>query len=449
MMPNFKRVLIANRGEIAVRIIRACRELGIESIAVYSDVDSDSMHVRLSDESVCIGPGPARDSYLNIPAILSAAKITGADAIHPGYGFLAENERFAELVEKSGFIFVGPSASAIASMGNKIEARRLMQEAGVPVVPGALLNGEADLLNLPERLGMPLLVKAAAGGGGKGMRIVKDTNELEQAISKARAEALAAFGSNEVYLERYLENARHVEIQIAGDVNGKVIHFGERDCSSQRRHQKLIEESPSPAVSLELRKRMGSAAVNAAKAVNYTTVGTVEFLLLPSGEFFFLEMNTRIQVEHPVTEMVTNVDLVKLQIRLARGEEMFLDSIENFDGHAIECRINAEDYRRNFCPQAGTISTLHIPGGPGVRVDTHIYQGYRVPTHYDSLLMKLIVKGADRKEALIRMKRALSELTIEGLPTTVDFHKRFIEDKNFAEGKIDTGYVERWLESIR
>ncbi len=450
-MPPFNRILVANRGEIAVRIIRACRELGIESVAVHSDVDADALHVRLADESVCIGPAPARDSYLSIPALLSAAKITGADAIHPGYGFLAENDRFAELVEQSGFVFIGPSPASIRAMGNKVQARRLMQEAGVPVVPGALLEGDRKPSEqLLAELGLPVLIKAAAGGGGKGMRIVHAPEDFEPSISKAAAEAFAAFGSREVYVERYLESSRHVEIQVAADKHGKTIHLGERDCSAQRRHQKLVEEAPSPAVTPAIRAKMGAAAVAAARAASYATVGTVEFLLAPGGEFFFLEMNTRIQVEHPVTELVTNVDLVKLQIRLAAGEPMHIDSVgDEFNGHAIEVRINAEDYKRNFAPQGGVITALHLPGGPGIRIDTHIYPGYRVPTHYDSLLLKLIAKGADRRDAIVRMRRALGELVIEGVPTTADFHKRFFEDARFVEGDIDTGYVERWLGSIR
>jgi acetyl-CoA carboxylase biotin carboxylase subunit len=446
----FNRILIANRGEIAVRVIRACRELGIETVAVHSDVDADSLHVKLADESVCIGPASARESYLNVPAILSAAKITGADAIHPGYGFLAENDRFAELIEQIGLAWIGPSPSSIRAMGNKVQARNRMQAAGVPIVPGLTIQGDEKIQTLPEGMGWPVLVKAAAGGGGKGMRLVHGPEEVEAALAKASAEAKAAFGSGEVYVERYLERARHVEIQVAADKHGRVIHLGERDCSAQRRHQKLIEEAPSPALTPELRARMGAAAVAAAAAVQYSTVGTVEFMLIPSGEFFFLEMNTRIQVEHPVTELVTNVDLVKTQIRLAAGEPLEIDPAGILmNGHAIECRINAEDHTKNFAPQGGVITALHIPGGPGIRVDTHIYEGYRVPTHYDSLLMKIIAKGADRQEAIIRMRRALGELRIEGVPTTTPFHLKFLQDDGFVSGEIDTGYVERWLRSTR
>jgi acetyl-CoA carboxylase biotin carboxylase subunit len=440
------KILIANRGEIAVRIIRACRELGFESVAVHSDADAESLHVRLADESVCIGPAPARESYLNVPAVLSAARISSADAIHPGYGFLAENDRFAEIAEKSGFLFIGPSPAAIRSMGNKVAARATMVEAKVPVVPGALISGNGGDRDLVKRVGLPLIIKAAAGGGGKGMRLVRSEAEFAPALERAAAEAQAAFGSSEVYVERYLEGARHVEIQVVADRHGKAGHLGERDCSAQRRHQKLIEEAPSPAVTPALREAMGAAAVAAARAVDYATVGTVEFMLMPTGDFFFLEMNTRIQVEHPVTELVTNVDLVKTQILLALGEplsdDLFRDGI---NGHAIECRINAEDYTRNFAPRGGLISALHLPGGPGIRIDTHVYAGYRVPSHYDSLLMKVLAKGANRRDAIARMKRALGELVIEGVPSTTPFHLKYFEDEAFQRGEIDTGSVERWL----
>lgn len=448
-MPSFKRVLIANRGEIAVRIIRACRELGIETVAVHSDVDAESMHVKLADESVCIGPAPARESYLNVPAILSAAKITDADAIHPGYGFLAENDRFAELVAKSELVFIGPRPEAMRAMGNKIMARRAMIAAGVPVVPGAEIDSPEDA-EKARSVGFPLMIKAAAGGGGRGMRLVRSEEELDAALAGASAEATAAFGSGELYVERFLDRSRHIEFQVAGDRFGTVIHLGERDCSSQRRHQKLLEEAPSPVVSEGLRKRMGDAAVAAAASVQYTTVGTVEFMLAPDGKFYFLEMNTRIQVEHPVTEEVTGVDLIKLQIGLAAGERLALESATAEPArHAIECRINAEDYRDNFTPQGGTVKTLHLPGGPGIRVETHIYTGYRLPMNYDSMLMKIIATGSNRAEAIIRMKRALEELILEGIPTTADFHLAYLDQGPFLKGEIDTGYVERWLSSTR
>lgn len=444
----FRRVLIANRGEIAVRIIRACRELGIETVAVHSDVDSESLHVKLADESICIGPASATESYLNVPAILSAAKITMADAIHPGYGFLSENDRFADLVRKSGLAFIGPSPEAIQSMGNKVEARRRMKAANVPIVPGReIAAGETP--DLVSEVGLPLIIKAAGGGGGRGMRLVREASEVQRALVGASTEAQSAFGNGQIYAERYLERARHVEIQIAGDRKGKVIHLGERDCSAQRRHQKLIEEAPSPALDKKLRERMGAAAVAAAESVDYQTVGTVEFMVTPDGEFFFLEMNTRIQVEHPVTEQVTGVDLVKLQIELAAGKELECESFLEFSRHSIECRINAEDYTKNFTPQGGTIEQLHLPGGPGVRVDTHVYQGYRVPSNYDSLLMKIIVTASTRAEAMTRMKRALGELIIEGIETTAPFHQKFFDDPAFMKGDIHTSYVEEWLASIR
>ncbi len=449
-MAEFQRILIANRGEIAVRIIRACRELGIATVAVHSDADNESLHVKMADESLCIGPAAARESYLNIPAILSAAKISGADAIHPGYGFLAENDRFAELCEGSGVTFIGPSAQSIRAMGNKVAARARMQEVGVPVVPGGVLGPDSKAKDIIARIGLPLIIKAAAGGGGRGMRIIRQESEFESSLMKAQTEAQAAFGSAEVFVERYVEYGRHVEFQVMADKFGKTIHVGERDCSAQRRHQKLIEESPSPIMTPILREQMGAAAVAAAAAVDYSTVGTIEFMVGQDGQFYFLEMNTRIQVEHPVTELVTNLDLVKWQIRLAQGEPLTLDNLaDGLNGHAIECRINAEDYTHNFAPQGGVIKALHLPGGPGIRIDTHVYEGYRVPTNYDSLLMKIIAKGSDRREAFIRMKRALGELVIEGVPTTAPFHLRFLEDEKFAAGGIDTGYVERWLDSTR
>jgi acetyl-CoA carboxylase biotin carboxylase subunit len=392
----FRKILIANRGEIALRIIRACRELDVRTVAVYSEADRDSLHVRFSDEDICIGPAPSRESYLNIPRILAAAEITGADAIHPGYGFLAENAEFAEICERSGLVFIGPTAEQIRRMGDKAEARRTMVKASVPVVPGssgAIDDGDAALAEA-ERVGFPVIIKATAGGGGKGMRVAKDSDGFPKAFSMARNEADAAFNNPSVYIERYLERPRHVEIQVLGDRHGNLVHLGERDCSMQRRHQKLIEEAPSPAITPDLRERMGEAAVRAGHAIGYHGAGTVEFLLEPDGGFYFMEMNTRIQVEHPVTELVTAIDLIKAQIRGAAGEKLEIKTSPAFRGHAIECRINAEDPEHNFRPSPGTITTFHAPGGPGVRVDTHVYDGYVVPSHYDSLLAKLIVHAA-------------------------------------------------------
>ena len=442
----FKKILIANRGEIALRVIRACRELGIETVAVYSEADRENLHVRFADDDVCIGPPPSRLSYLRIPNIIAAAEITGADAIHPGYGFLAESPEFAETCEASNIAFIGPTAEQIRLMGDKAAARKLAQEVGIPVVPGskgAIQNPE-EALGIAEGIGFPVIIKAAAGGGGKGMRVARDADAFLQAFSLARNEALAAFGSAEVYVEKYLDRPRHVEIQIMGDRHGKVVHLCERDCSLQRRHQKVIEEAPSPAVDQELRERMGGAAVRAAEKISYVGAGTVEFLLEPDGSFFFMEMNTRIQVEHPVTEMVTNFDLVKEQIRVAAGERVDLHlKGSRVRGHAIECRVNAEDPFRNFQPSPGKITTFHPPGGPGVRVDTHIYSGYTVPPFYDSLLAKLIVHGRTRAEALARMHQALDSFIIEGITTNIPFLQRLVSHEAFQTGKVDTKFLER------
>jgi acetyl-CoA carboxylase biotin carboxylase subunit len=442
----FKKVLIANRGEIALRIIRACRELGILTVAVYSEADRESLHVRFADDDVCIGPPPARDSYLKIPQIIAAAEITGADAIHPGYGFLAENAEFAEIVRASNIAFIGPTPDQIRKMGDKAEARRLAEAAGVPIIPGTPGPvGDAEEAVVAARvLGFPVIIKAAAGGGGKGMRVATDEDDFARHFQLARSEALAAFGSDAVYLEKYLERPRHVEIQVFGDQQGRVMHLSERDCSVQRRHQKLIEEAPSPAVTPALRETMGAAAVKLAAQIGYVGAGTLEFLLNGDGSFYFMEMNTRIQVEHPVTEMVTDWDLVKEQIKVASGEPLSFPSQGlSLRGHAIECRVNAEDPSQNFQPSPGVVTTFHPPGGPGVRVDTHIYAGYTVPPYYDSLLAKVIVHGNDRTEALARMHQALDGFIIEGVTTTIPFLRRVVQHPAFQRGDVDTKFVER------
>jgi len=443
----FKRVLVANRGEIAVRIIYALRELGIESVAIYSEADKDSLHVELADYAVCIGPPPPQDSYLNFSRIMSAAVVSGVDAIHPGYGFLAENPDFADLVEKSGFIFIGPSSRHIQFMGDKIEAKRLMKKAGVPVLPGTENPVEtlSDARKIVKDIGLPVIIKAASGGGGRGMRIVRNPDALEKAFSMAQKEAEISFGDPRVYIEKYIENPRHIEVQIAADKYGNIIHLGERECSIQRRHQKLLEESPSPAVDEKLRVEMGEAAIKGARAINYHSLGTMEFLLDENGNFYFMEMNTRIQVEHPVTEWVTGIDLVKMQILIAMGEKLPHTQEEiNFTGHAIEVRINAEDPDNGFIPNPGKIEFLHFPGGPGVRIDTHIYQGYTIPPCYDSLIGKLIVHDKDRMSAIRRLYRALEETIIKGVKTTVPFYLKLLENEDFQKGNIDTHFLERF-----
>jgi acetyl-CoA carboxylase biotin carboxylase subunit len=442
----FQKVLIANRGEIALRVIRACKELGIATVAVYSEADRECLHVRFADDDVCIGQPPARDSYLNISRIIAAAEITGADAIHPGYGFLAENAEFAEIVRTSGIAFIGPTPDQIRQMGDKAAARELAQQLKVPTVPGSPGPVESleDALAVAAQIGFPVIIKAAAGGGGKGMRVAVDADAFTQAYNLARQEALAAFGSDQVYIEKYLARPRHIEIQIMGDRHGRVMHVCERDCSVQRRHQKLIEEAPSPALDQGLRDRIGGSAVRLAEAISYVGAGTIEFLLDEDGSFYFMEMNTRIQVEHPVTEMCTNFDLVKEQIRVAAGEPLSLVLHGNrLRGHAIECRVNAEDPARNFQPSPGLISTFHPPGGPGVRVDTHIYAGYTVPPYYDSLLAKVIVHGNDRAEAIARMRQALDSFIIEGVRTTIPFLGRVMRHPDFVAGQIDTKFLER------
>ena len=443
----FRKVLIANRGEIALRVIRACKEMGIRTVAVYSEADRESLHVRFADEEVCIGPGPARESYLNIPRIIAAAEITGADAIHPGYGFLAENGEFAEICQRSGLVFIGPTPEQIRKMGDKATARRTVAEVGVPIVPGSdALEDVDEALAVAGRIGFPVLIKASAGGGGKGMRVAEDPADFARQFELAKSEAAAAFGDPRVYLEKYLVRPRHIEFQIFGDMHGRVVHLNERDCSIQRRHQKLVEEAPSPALTPELRARMGDAAVRAAQAIDYVGAGTIEMLLDEDGSFYFMEMNTRIQVEHPVTEMCTGFDLIKEQIRVAAGLPLsFPDRPVDLRGHAIEVRINAEDPDRNFAPSPGVIHTFHPPGGPGVRLDTHIYAGYRVPPYYDSLLAKLIVHGRTREEAVARMRVALETFVIEGVHTTIPFFRRLFEHPDFVRGDVDTKFLERWM----
>jgi acetyl-CoA carboxylase biotin carboxylase subunit len=442
----FKKVLIANRGEIALRVIWACKELGIKTVAVFSEADRHSLHVRFADQAVCIGGARSVESYLNIPAIISAAEITGAEAIHPGYGFLAESSYLAEICEACHIKFIGPGPQAIRLMGDKSRARRTMIKAGVPVVPGSegVIEDEAMAQRMARDIGFPVILKASAGGGGRGMRIVREAGELAGALRAAQAEASAAFGVADVYLEKYVEAPRHIEIQVLADRRGDVLHFGERECSIQRRHQKLIEESPSPVVSEKLRRRMGNAATEAAAAVGYVNAGTVEFLLDSSGNFYFMEMNTRIQVEHGVSELVTGRDLVKSQLIVAAGESLaFVQKDIVVSGHALECRINAEDPER-FVPSPGTIQHYYMPGGPGVRVDTFAHEGCEVSPFYDSLVAKLMTHGRDRAEAIARMRRCLDVVVIEGIKTTVPLHRRIMDDPDFLAGRLDTGFMERF-----
>lgn len=439
----FKKILIANRGEIALRIIRTCKEMGIHTVAVYSTADKDSLHLRFADEAVCIGPPPSRDSYLNIPSIISAAEITNADAIHPGYGFLSENAKFSSICAEHGIKFIGATPEQIDGMGDKSNAKNTMKEAGVPAVPGSdgLLESVKEGLKIAKKVGYPIILKATAGGGGRGMRIVWKPEELEDAWNAAKAESGAAFGNDGLYLEKYVEEPRHIEIQIAGDQYGKACHLSERDCSIQRRHQKLIEETPSPFMTTELRKRMGESAIKAAQAVKYEGVGTVEFLVDNHRNFYFMEMNTRIQVEHPITEEVINFDLIKEQIKIAAGHKI---SGKNYFPmmHAIECRINAEDPYNGFRPSPGRITTLHVPGGHGVRVDSHIYAGYTIPPNYDSMIAKLITMAQSRQEAINTMERALSEFIIEGVKTTLPFHQQLMQNEDFRKGNYTTKFME-------
>lgn len=441
----FKRVLIANRGEIAVRVIRACRELGIETVAVYSQADADALHVQLADEAYCIGPAPSKQSYLHIPSIMSVATLTGVDAIHPGYGFLAENSDFSEVCEACGITFIGPSAYAIETMGDKSMAKDTMKAASVPTVPGSdgLITSPEEALQIANQIGYPVIIKATAGGGGKGIRIVRDADALRQAVTTAQREAETAFGNAGVYLEKYIEHMRHVEIQILADRHGNVVHLGERDCSVQRRLQKLVEESPCPVLDADTRKRMGTAAVAAAKAVDYVGAGTIEFIYAGDGEFYFMEMNTRIQVEHPVTEWVTGFDLVREQILVAAGVPLsFAQADVELRGHAIECRINAEDPEHDFMPAPGRITEYLPPGGMGVRVDSAAYSGYMVPPYYDSMIAKLIVWAPTREQAIRRMSRALQEFHVDGVKTTIPFHLRLMDNEQFRSGDISTRFLE-------
>jgi acetyl-CoA carboxylase biotin carboxylase subunit len=445
----FKKILMANRGEIALRIHRACKEMGIQTVAVYSTADTDAMHVRLADESVCIGPAPSKESYLNIPSILSAATISGADAIHPGVGFLAENAQFAQMVEEHGFVFIGPSAQHIRDMGDKIRAKELAKECGLPVVPGSkgAIESLDEAIHAASSIGYPVLIKASSGGGGKGMKIARSQDELADAYSLARAEAKANFGNDQVYMERYLSKPRHIEVQIIADHFGNVVHLGERDCSIQRRHQKLWEEAPSPALSLEERTKIGDIAAAAIRQMGYRSVGTIEFLY-ENGEFFFIEMNTRLQVEHPITEMITGIDLVEEQIRVAHGMPLsFTQEDVKFLGHAIECRINAE-HHHTFIPSPGQVTNYHTPGGLGVRVDSAMYSGYKVPPYYDSLVAKLIVHAKNRSECLFRLKRALDEYVVGGIETTLPLHRQLVSNEDIINGQYDIHWLEKELEKL-
>jgi acetyl-CoA carboxylase biotin carboxylase subunit len=443
----FKKILIANRGEIAMRIIYACREMGIKTVAVYSEADENSLHVRFADEDVCIGPARSADSYLNVPAVISAAEITGADAIHPGYGFLSESAYLAEVCEACHIKFIGPDPQVIRLMGDKARARKVMKKAGVPVLPGSdgPVESEEKALKVAKEIGYPIIVKATAGGGGRGMRVVRAPGELSHAVKTAQREAEAAFGVGDVYIEKYVESPRHIEFQILGDHHGAMVHLGERECSIQRRHQKLIEESPSPALTEKMRRKMGSTVIEAAKAVQYSNAGTFEFLMDPAGHFYFMEANTRLQVEHPVTEMVTGVDIVKEQIRIAAGERLgFKQSEVTFSGHAIECRINAED-PDTFVPSPGMIRAFSAPGGPGVRIETFAHAECTISPYYDSMIAKIIAHGRDRHEAIARMRRALEMTVVEGIKTTIPLHLRILSDPDFVAGRLSTAFMEQFL----
>ena len=444
-----KKVLIANRGEIALRVLRACREMGIATVAVHSEADRDSLHVKLADESVCIGPAPSPQSYLHIPAIISAAEVTGADAIHPGYGFLAENANFADQVEQSGFVFIGPRADTIRLMGDKVSAKHAMIAAGVPCVPGsegALPDDDAEILRIADQVGFPVIIKASGGGGGRGMRVVEKKEDLLKSVEMTKTEAGAAFGNPMVYMERYLQKPRHVEIQVLADEHGNAIYLGERDCSIQRRHQKVIEEAPAPGITQAEREAIGQACVDACKRIGYRGAGTFEFLY-ENGEFFFIEMNTRVQVEHPVTELISGVDIVQEQIRVASGLPLqYTQEDIILEGHAFECRINAED-PYNFIPSPGLIESCHLPGGFGVRVDSHIYQGYRIPPNYDNLIGKICVHGKTREQAMAKMRVAMAELAITGIKTNTALHRDLFADPGFQEGGVSIHYLEKWLEA--
>ena len=443
----FKKILIANRGEIALRVIYACRELGIRTVAVYSEADENSLHVRFADEDVCIGPARSADSYLSVPAVLSAAEITGADAIHPGYGFLSESAYLAEVCEACHIKFIGPAPNIIRLLGDKARARRAMKKAGVPILPGSdgPVDGEEKALKIARELGFPVIIKAVAGGGGRGMRVIRNAGEMGKALKTAQREAEAAFGVGDVYVEKYVENPRHIEVQVLGDHHGAVVHLGERECSIQRRHQKLIEEAPSVALTDRMRRKLGSTVVDAARAVQYTNAGTFEFLLDDKGSFFFLEVNTRLQVEHPVTEFLTGVDIVKEQIRIAAGERLsFKQGDVTFTGHAIECRVNAED-PETFAPSPGVIRAFSVPGGPGVRVDTFAHSECTIPPYYDSLIAKIIVHGRDRQEAIARMRRTLEMTVIEGIKTSIPLHLKILAEPDFVAGRLSTGFMERYI----
>lgn len=442
-MALFKKILIANRGEIAMRVIRACKELGIRTVAVYSTADKDSLHVKFADEAVCIGPPTSKDSYLNIPTIISAAEITNADAIHPGYGFLSENAEFSQICQDYGIKFIGASPEMIQSMGDKATAKETMKKAGVPTIPGSdgLIQTVAEAKVLAKKIKYPVILKATAGGGGRGMRMVTEESGLEAAWNACKQESEAAFGNSDLYLEKFIEEPRHIEIQLIGDSYGNVSHYSERDCSIQRRHQKLVEETPSPFITDKVRKKMGIASKKGAKSIRYEGAGTIEFLVDKHGDFYFMEMNTRIQVEHPITEEVTDEDLIKAQIKVACGEK--IDGKDHFPKrHSIECRINAEDPRTDFRPSPGKITNLHFPGGQGVRVDSHVYSGYTIPPNYDSMIAKLIIRAPSREEALIRMRRALDEFVIDGIKTTVPFHSKLMEDDQFKSGNFTTKFME-------
>ncbi|MEN3046816.1 MAG: acetyl-CoA carboxylase biotin carboxylase subunit [Candidatus Hydrothermales bacterium] len=445
---KIKRILIANRGEIAVRIIYACKELGIESVAVYSEVDKDSLHVFLADQSICIGPAPSSQSYLNIPRIISAAEITGCDAIHPGYGFLSENAEFSEIVKSSGFIFIGPEPEHISKMGDKAMARKIMKEAGVPVIPGSdgIVESLDEALEIARDIGFPVILKASAGGGGKGMRVVRSEKDFEISFKTAQAEAQAAFGDGRLYIEKFIEKPRHIEVQVIGDGKGKVLTLFERECTIQRRHQKILEEAPSPSIDEKTREKLLEYARRGAEAIRYKSAGTLEFLMDENKNLYFIEMNTRIQVEHPVTEFITGIDLIKTQIELEEKGKLELNQSDiEKRGHAIEVRINAENPDKGFMPSPGVVKTLHFPGGPGVRVDSFIYAGYEVKPYYDSLIAKLIVYERTREAAIKRLKRALEETIIDGIHTTIPLHKKIVEDKDFIEGNFDTNFLERFL----
>lgn len=444
----FQKILVANRGEIAVRIIRACREMGIKTVAVYSEADKEALHTQLADESICIGPAKSTESYLNMERILSATVVSKADAIHPGFGFLSENPRFVEMCEKCNITFIGPDSTMISRMGNKSEARATMLKAGVPIVPGTkepVYTAEEGKA-IADEMGYPVMIKASSGGGGKGMRIVTSEDKFISSFNTAQRESISGFGDNSMYIEKYIVGPRHIEFQILADKYGSIVHLGERDCSIQRRHQKLIEEAPSPAIDEKLRKKMGETAIAAAKAANYENAGTIEFLLDKTGNFYFIEMNTRIQVEHPITEMVTGIDIVKEQIRIAAGFPLsFKQKDVRIQGHAIECRINAENPKENFRPSPGSIYNIHFPGGNGVRIDTGVFCGYTIPPHYDSMVLKLIAYDKDRELAIRKMQSAIGELVLEGIETNIDFQYEILQHKNFIEGNIDTHFIEDYF----